>query len=75
MAISDDDRTFVNNNQGHVQKLVDLFFANARSAGDSTLSLEFALGEQGLASMQDTNGCTATELINSFKDFVDEIQS
>lgn len=75
MAITAADRTFINNNHGHVQRLIELFFENARSLGDSTLSLAFALGEDGLGSMTVPTDCTPTDIINSLKDFVDEIQS
>lgn len=75
MAIEAADRAFVNANHGHIERLVAMFFENARSPGDSTLSLALALGEDGLGSLTPPTGCTKTELINSFKDFVDEIQS
>jgi|TARA_Y100000310_G_scaffold315428_1_gene365956 hypothetical protein len=52
-----------------------MFFDNARSPGDSTLSLALAIGETGLGGMTVPDGCTPTNIINSLKDFVDEIQS
>lgn len=58
-----------------MRKLIDMFTDHANQTGNTTLSLAFAIGEQGLAALPAPNGCTATNVVNALHDFSTEIQT